>query len=213
MRLSSESFASGGFIPPQYAAGRFKPGGGVEFSANLSPQLAWSDLPSGTRSLALTCIDIDVPSSGADVDQPGREVPASLPRVEFVHWVMVDLPPTLQGLSEGECSRGFTARGKSGPATLHGARHGLNDYTGWFAGHAKFDGQYFGYDGPFPPANDSIVHRYVFTLYALDCATCPVEGAFTAAQVRQAMQGHVLAQARIEGRYTLNPRLLAAQGS
>ena len=29
-------------------------------------------------------------------------------------------------------------------------------------------GDYFGYDGPCPPWNDSIVHHYVFTVYALD---------------------------------------------
>jgi phosphatidylethanolamine-binding protein (PEBP) family uncharacterized protein len=38
------------------------------------------------------CHDPDVPSKGDDVNQEGRGVPASLPRVDFFHWVLVDLP-------------------------------------------------------------------------------------------------------------------------
>ena len=66
-------------------------------------------------------------------------------------------------------------------------------------------GDYFGYDGPCPPWNDEIPHRYVFTLYALDIAHCLVEGKFTGQQVREAIKGHILAKAGITGIYTLNP--------
>ena len=68
-------------------------------------------------------------------------------------------------------------------------------------------GTYRGYDGAYPPANDARVHRYFFRLFALDIATLPVDGDFTAAQVQAAMQGHVLAEAAIHGTYTLNPAL------
>ena len=91
---------------------------------------------------------------------------------------------------------------------LHGARQGLNDYTGWFAGHAEMAGQYFGYDGPFPPFNDSLVHHYVFTLYALNVQRAPIDGVFTGPQVRQAIYPHVLAEATYSGTYTLNRRLI-----
>lgn len=210
MKLWSDSWANGEPIPPRYAAGRLDGAGGVGFSDNLNPHLAWSDLPAGTRSLVLVCHDFDVPSKGDDVNQPDREVPADLPRVDFFHWVLVDLPPSLTQIAEGEFSRGFTARGKPGPATLHGARHGLNDYTGWFAGNAEMAGQYFGYDGPFPPFNDSLVHHYVFTLYALDVERLAVEGAFTGQQVREAMAPHVLGEVMHSGTYTLNKRLATA---
>ena len=106
------------------------------------------------------------------MNQPDREVPSDLPRVDFFHWVLVDLPPSLSEIAEGEFSRGFTARGKPGPSAPHGARQGLNDYTNWFASDAQMSGDYFGYDGPFPPFNDSLVHHYVFTLYALDPSGC-----------------------------------------
>ena len=206
MRLWSSSWVDGERIPARYAAGRLLDSG-VGFSDNLNPHFAWSDLPTGTKSLVLICHDFDVPSVGDDVNQPDREVPADLPRVDFFHWVMVDLPARVATIAEGEFSRGFTPRGKGGPATLHGARHGLNDYTGWFAGDAERGGDYFGYDGPFPPFNDSLVHHYVFTLYALDVARAPIEGAFTGAQARAAIYPHVLAEAMHSGTYTLNRRL------
>ena len=208
MKLTSTSWVNGDRIPARYAAGRIAAGGGVEFSDNVNPHLAWAELPPGSRSLVLICHDFDVPSKPDDVNQPDREVPADLPRVDFHHWVMVDLPPVPSEIAEGEYSHGFTPRGKPGPQTLRGARHGVNDYTAWFAGDAQMAGQYFGYDGPFPPFNDSLVHHYVFTLYALSVPRLPVEGAFTGEQVRAALAGLMLDSATFSGTYTLNPRLV-----
>ena len=210
MKLWSDSWTNGDRIGARYAAGRLDPKGGVAFSDNVNPHLAWSELPAGTRSLVLICHDFDVPSKPDDVNKSDREIPSDLPRVDFFHWLLADLPPGLAQIGEGEYSRGFTARGKPGPATLHGARQGLNDYTGWFAGDAERAGQYFGYDGPFPPFNDSLVHHYVFTLYALDVARVPLEGAFGGAQLREAIAGHVLDAATYSGTYTLNRRLAHA---
>ena len=181
----------------------------MRLSANRNPDFAWTDLPAGTQSLALICHDPDVPSRGDDVNQEGRTVPASLPRVDFFHWVLTDLPASATAIAEGAFSRGFTVRGKPGPAVdvpgFAGARHGINDYTGWFAGDKDMGGDYHGYDGPCPPWNDAIAHRYVFTLYALAVPSLAVSGKFTGADARSAMDGHVLAQASVAGRYTLNP--------
>jgi Raf kinase inhibitor-like YbhB/YbcL family protein len=66
-------------------------------------------------------------------------------------------------------------------------------------------GDYYGYDGPCPPWNDAIVHRYIFTLYALDVDRVPLEGKFTGQQVRDMTRRHTLAEAKITGTYTLNP--------
>jgi phosphatidylethanolamine-binding protein (PEBP) family uncharacterized protein len=107
MKLWSDSWANGDAIPARFAAGRLAEGGGVTFSDNVNPHLAWRELPYGTRSLALICHDFDVPSRGDDVNQPDREVPADLPRVDFFHWVMIDIPPGL-GASPGRRRR--TAR-------------------------------------------------------------------------------------------------------
>ena len=99
----------------------------------------------------------------------------------------------------------MVARGKQSPAGPAGARQGINDYTLWFGGDAAMGGQYFGYDGPCPPWNDELLHHYHFVLLATDLARCPVDGAFTGAQVRAAVEGHVLAEARLTGTYSLNP--------
>jgi Raf kinase inhibitor-like YbhB/YbcL family protein len=210
MKLWSDSWINGDRIPARFAAGRLEGAAGVAsgvvFSDNLNPHLAWSEVPAGTRSLALICHDFDVPSRGDDVNQAGREIPADLPRVDFFHWLLVDLPASVSSLPAGTFSEGFTARGKPGPAVAAPgftmARQGINDYTGWFAG------DYYGYDGPFPPWNDSLIHHYVFTLYALDVARTPIEGRFAGAALRQAIYPHVLGAATHSGTYTLNRRLL-----
>lgn len=211
MKLWSDSFADGKAIPEQFAFGAVDPAAHVRLSENLNPHFAWSDLPAGTRSLAVICHDPDVPSRGDDVNQEGKMVPRDLPRVDFFHWTLIDLPVDMTEIAEGEFSRGVTARGKSGPQMASHPqsvmRHGINDYTGWFAGDAQMAGDYYGYDGPCPPWNDSIPHRYIFTLYALDIPRVPVEGKFTGQHVRDAIRGHILADARLSGTYTLNPAL------
>jgi Raf kinase inhibitor-like YbhB/YbcL family protein len=212
MKLWSDSWVNGERIPDRHAAGRLDTPEGVTFADNVSPHLAWSDLPQGTRSLALICHDFDVPSRGDDVNQAGREVPADLPRVDFFHWLLVDLPATVSSLPAGAFSQGFTVRGKPGPAVtapgLTMARQGINDFTGWFSGDPEMAGDYHGYDGPFPPWNDSLIHHYVFTLYALDVDRAPIEGRFAGAALRQAIYPHVLGAATHSGTYTLNRRLL-----
>jgi Raf kinase inhibitor-like YbhB/YbcL family protein len=208
MKLLSSSWINGAPMPSRHAAGKLDANGQPTFADNLNPQFAWSGVPAGTKAFALVCHDFDVPSRGDDINKPDREVPPDLPRVDFFHWVLVDLPANVREIAEGEFSRGFQARGKPGPSTLHGARHGINDFTGWFAGDPAMAGEYFGYDGPFPPFNDSLVHHYVFTLYALSIERVAVDGAFTGAQVRAAIVPHVLAEATCSGTYTLNRRLL-----
>ena len=205
MKLSTTAFSDGGIIPAEFAFCAMDPATHVKLSANRNHDFAWNGLPAGTKSLALICHDPDVPSRGDDVNQVGRSVPASLPRVDFFHWVLVDLPADAQPIMHGEFSDGVTARGKPGPHAPRGARQGINDYTGWFAGDKDMAGNYFGYDGPCPPWNDERVHHYVFTLYALDVPKLSLGTAFSGPDARKAMAGHVLAQATLTGVYSLNP--------
>lgn len=209
MNLTSPNFGDNQPIPSVHAFCAPDSASHVTMSNNRNPTLTWNDLPAGTRSLALICHDPDVPSKPDDVNQEDRTIPADLPRVEFYHWVLVDLPATATGITEGEYSDGVTPKGKDGPDGPGGTHQGLNDYTNWFAGDADMEGKYFGYDGPCPPWNDTIVHHYVFTLYALDVERCPLEGEFSGAEVRNAISSHVLAQARITGTYSLNPDIKA----
>jgi Raf kinase inhibitor-like YbhB/YbcL family protein len=205
VKLATTAFIDGGAIPAEFAFGAIDPATHVRLSGNRNPDFSWTDVPAATQSLALVCHDPDVPSRGDDVNQEGRVVPASLPRVDFFHWILVDLPADAAAIVRGEFSDGVTARGKAGPMAPRGARQGVNDYTGWFAGDKDMGGDYFGYDGPCPPWNDSIVHHYTFTLFALDVARLGVAGVFGGADARKAMTGHVLAQAALTGLYTLNP--------
>jgi hypothetical protein len=207
MRLWSNSFENDARIPGEFAFAVPDPAHRIRLSDNRNPHLAWDEVPAGTQSFVLVCHDVDVPSRGDDVNQDGREVPASLPRVDFFHWTLVDIPPSVREIEAGSYSREVTPRGKGGPASANGTRQGVNDYTQWFAGDHDMSGDYYGYDGPCPPWNDAIVHHYVFTLYALDLERLPLDGTFTGSQVRQAIKGHVLAEAAIGGIYTLNPRL------
>lgn len=210
MRLRSDSIKDGQVISERHAFALPDPERHVRLGQNISPHFSWEQLPPDTRSLVLICHDPDVPSKPDDVNKADREVPADLPRTDFFHWVLVDIPADTKAVREAEFSQGVTPRGKKGPHAPGHARQGLNDYTGWFEGDPDMAGHYFGYDGPCPPWNDSIRHRYVFTLYALDLDRCPVEGAFTGTDVLAAIEGHVLAKDSMTCSYSLNPRLRQA---
>jgi phosphatidylethanolamine-binding protein (PEBP) family uncharacterized protein len=98
-------------------------------------------------------------------------------------------------------------RGKPGPVAPGSLRHGVNDYTNWFAGDTEMGGEYYGYDGPCPPWNDAQRHRYVFTLYALDTPHLEVAGPLTGHNIIAALAGRVLAHASLTGTYSLDPAL------
>jgi Raf kinase inhibitor-like YbhB/YbcL family protein len=215
MKLWSDSFVEGGLIPPQCAFAVIDAAAHVRLSSNRNPHLAWDDVPHGTQSLVLFCRDVDAPTVGTNVNLEGRVVPEDLPRTEFFHWSLVDIPVALRALAEGQFSDMVTPHGKSGPlvpftiknGTEHQLRHGLNDYTSWFASDPDMAGEYYGYDGPCPPWNDERVHAYVFCLFALDIPRFPLEGSFTGAEARLAIRGHILDEAQIYGVYTLNPEV------
>ncbi|UYB52593.1 YbhB/YbcL family Raf kinase inhibitor-like protein [Xanthomonas sp. AM6] len=202
MRLRSDSIQPGQPIAATYAMGQAD-----GFAANRNPHLAWDDVPAGTASFVLLCIDPDVPTVAEMVGRDDVQIPVEQPRTNFVHWAAVEIPAGLREIAEGSASDGVVARGKRPPPGLPGARQGLNSYTDWFAGNAELGGDYYGYDGPYPPANDLRVHRYFFRLFALDVATLDLPARFTAADALRAMQGHVLAEASLYGTYSLNPAL------
>jgi Raf kinase inhibitor-like YbhB/YbcL family protein len=88
-----------------------------------------------------------------------------------VHWVLFDLPPDLVSLPEGASGTGTQGKNSS---------------------------QSLSYGGPCPPKGAP--HRYYFKLYALDSLLNLAEGA-TKAEVEKAMQGHILAQGQLMGKY------------
>jgi Raf kinase inhibitor-like YbhB/YbcL family protein len=106
------------------------------------------------------------------MDDP--DVPAEVrPERNFDHWVLFDIPPATLGISEGGSIGTKGANGRGAPA----------------------------YAGPCPPPQYApSEHRYFFRLYALDTMLNLPEGA-TKQQVLEAMEGHVIAQAELMGRY------------
>lgn len=211
MKLSSNSFTDGAAIPGRCAFAVMAVGDHIALSDNLNPQLSWRDAPAGTKSFVLRCIDPDAPSRAEDVNKEDRSVSENLPRAEFVHWLMVNIPASVNQIDEGSCSKGVTARGKQAPTGPAGSQQGLNDYSSWFAGDPDMEGRYFGYDGPCPPWNDERVHRYVFELLALDCESLDLPPAYGVDQLQQALADRVLAHTSITGTYSLNPEVARQQ--
>ena len=154
--LTSSAFAANGEIPRQYTCQ----------GANTSPPLSWTGVPDRTRALALV------------VDDPDAPDPAH-PRITWVHWVVYDLPPHLQGLPEGAGKQPGAAGGHDG---LNGWKQPL-------------------WNGPCPPIGR---HRYFFKLFALD-APLGDRGALTSDQLQQAMNGHILARGELVGAYQKTP--------
>lgn len=207
MQLQSRDLSDGESIDPRFALAKPDPESHMTLSDNLSPHLAWSGAPDGTRSFAIVCMDPDVPSEADDVNQEGKSLPADMERVDFCHWAMVDVPPEITELETAQCCNGVTPKGKRNPPGPDEARQGLNDYTDFMAGDPDMEGEYFGYDGPCPPWNDERLHHYEFTVYALDTDELDLPESFTGHDVVEAIEGHVLDKASITGTYTLNPSI------
>lgn len=205
MKLTVLSFDNGSPIPTEFVMGIPTESGQATFGPNRSPHLQWSGAPAETRSYVLICHDSDAPSIRDDANRPDRTVPYDLPRADFYHWVLVDIPAEVDELPAGCDCEGVTPKGKDVGQTPYGVR-GVNSYTSWFAGDPGLEGDYGGYDGPFPPWNDERVHHYHFTLYALDIASLGLHGAFDGADALLAMREHVLASAVWVGTYAIYPR-------
>lgn len=108
------------------------------------------------------------------IEDPDAPDPAK-PQRTFVHWIVYNLPANEAGLSEGAND------GNLPPGALEG----------------RNDGGEPGYYGPCPPIGR---HRYVHRLFALD-AVLPDLGHPSRKQLERAMEGHVLAQARLVATY------------
>ena len=98
------------------------------------------------------------------------------PMGTWVHWVLYNLPGDLKELPEAI---------PSDKTLKNGATHGRNDF------------HKFGYGGPCPPGG---THRYYFKLYALD-TVLDLEPGATKAALLKAMEGHILAQGQLMGKY------------
>ena len=208
LTVESSSIADGQPIPETYAVHTPTPDGRSEFGGrDVSPHLHWSGEPPGTRSFAISVVDPDVPADRTRMGVEGLTLGDDEPRVDFAHWLVVDIPPNVHELAEGAGGDGFVPRGRPADAPVAGAVSGQNGYRGLFEGNPDLEGTYGGWDGPYPPWNDEQVHRYFTTVYALDVESVGLEPGFTLEAFRNAIEGHVLDEGAIVPTYTLNPRL------
>ncbi len=203
LKVTLPAIPNGAPIPAEYAFCVEDGKGKAGLGANKSPELRWEGAPAGARSFVVLVTDPKVPSKPDDVNKEGRTISKDLPRVDFYHWALADIPATLTHLPAGAESEGVTPHGKSAAASKAGVR-GLNNYTDWFAGDEQMKGDYAGYDGPCPPWNDELMHEYRFEVFALDVPTLGLPAGFKAAALLKAMEGHILARGVSVGLYRLN---------
>jgi Raf kinase inhibitor-like YbhB/YbcL family protein len=147
--ITSTAFSEGGMIPKDYTCD----------GEDISPSLAWSEVPDGTKSLALICDDPDAPMG------------------TWVHWVLFNIPAHIQDLP---------VHIPPEKAIENGAKQGINDF------------RKFGYGGPCPPGG---THRYYFKLYALD-TEINAEAGITKEALLKEMEGHILDEGQLMGRYS-----------
>jgi Raf kinase inhibitor-like YbhB/YbcL family protein len=167
---------------------------------NISPAVSWSPGPAGTRSYVLIMTDLDVPADLSLMNKPGVEIALDAPRVSFIHWVLIDIPPSITHLDRGIESEGYAPGPRPTGPTDHGVR-GANVYSNFFPKGTPLAGPRGGYDGPCPPRNDPKPHRYVTKVYALDIAKLGLDGVFYGEAVEKRLIGHVLAEGESQAYY------------
>lgn len=149
MHITSSAFAEGQPIPPKCTCA----------GPNVSPPLTWTNAPAGTKSFALIADDPDAPMG------------------TWVHWVIYNVPPTVNSLAEDT---------PQVPELPDGAKQGVNDFGK------------IGYGGPCPPRGKP--HHYHFKLYALD-TLLPLKSGATKRELLRAMDGHVLGEGQLIGTF------------
>ena len=92
MKIESEAFGHGGQIPPPYTCD----------GENVSPSLAFSAVPEGTKTLALVVDDPDAPNG------------------LWVHWLLWNIPPNTKTIGEGGAPKGAVEGTTSFGATQYG---------------------------------------------------------------------------------------------
>jgi Raf kinase inhibitor-like YbhB/YbcL family protein len=162
---------------------------------DVSPAVSWSAGPPGTQSYVVISTDLDVPKDLSLINKPGVTLTDDTPRVPFIHWVLVDIPPGITRLAEGAEGDRFVPKGKPLGPTDHGVR-GANVYSFFYPKDSPLYGPHGGWDGPCPPRNETRNHRYVTDVYALDMPTLGLSGVFFGEAALAKMPGHILAQGR-----------------
>jgi len=205
LKVNVDSFKGGGIMDNKFAFCIPAAQGHTTGGSNLSPGISWSKGPRGTKSYAIILYDTDSPAEQREkMNKEGMTLTEDVPRRNFYHWVLVDIPANVTSLKEGADSNARVVHGKPATPAAAGGVRGLNDYTKVTAANDAMKGQYYGYDGPCPPWNDERVHHYHFTVYALSLPSLDLPKDFDAAAAMDAMKGKILAQGEEIGLFTQN---------
>jgi len=154
MDLVSPAFVDQQPIPVKHA------NRGVRGGVNISIPLQWNGAPAATESLALSIVD--------------RHPIAR----SWVHWLVIDIPTTVNALSEGASQSRMPA----------GAKELKNSFGT------------LGYGGPQPPPGSG-AHDYEITLYALNVKELALKPDATLAQFTAVLEGKIIARALLVGRF------------
>ena len=109
MKLQVQGIDEGQPIPEKFAFGVYSEEDHMSFGPNRNPEIVWDDAPEGTKSFVVMMFDPDVPSVADDVNQEGKTVSKDIPRVDFFHWLLVDVPAGTSRIPEGEDSDGVSS--------------------------------------------------------------------------------------------------------
>ncbi len=150
MKIFSSAFNKGEWIPKKYS------GEGLD----INPPLHWENVPKNAKSLVLIMDDPDAPDTKPD---------------SWIHWIVFNIAPTMQGLPE-----------KASIVAMN-ARQGLTN-----SGKSE-------YHGPYPDPGVG-THHYYFTLYALDKMLDLPEGA-SKNTLNAVMKDHIIETAQLMGLY------------
>lgn len=163
LEVTSTAFGHREMIPTKYA----------REGEDISPPLAWSEPPAGTRSLVLMVFSSPMPDGG------GR----------WVQWILYNIPPETRSLPENVVP---DAEGR----LPDGSQHLPNSW-----GDLEYGG---------PAPNGMTTFYYYFQIYALDvkldidAAVDKEKEAWIGAtrnKVLEVMDGHILAQGELQGKY------------
>tara|TARA_Y100001936_G_scaffold41889_1_gene40510 strand:+ start:5414 stop:5911 length:498 start_codon:yes stop_codon:yes gene_type:complete len=152
LEITSGSFVHNGMIPIRHTCD----------GQDISPELFWSGIPIGTKSLVLI------------VDDPDAPDPAN-PKMTWVHWVLYNISPDIDKLSENASVIGMPL----------GILEGINDW------------QRTGYGGPCPPIG---THRYFHKLYAIDIVLSDLQRP-TKEILEEKIEGHIIEYSELIGLY------------
>jgi Raf kinase inhibitor-like YbhB/YbcL family protein len=159
INVRSTAFENGSRIPDHFSA----------YYDNISPALVWSNVPQAAKSIVLIAEDPDAP----------REKP-------FLHWIIVNLPPSIAKLPEN------LPKMPALNAEFGAARQSKNGFGD------------FGYLGPKPPPGHG-VHHYHFQVFALNIEKIDLAENFTLEDLTNAMQNRVIAKGELVGTYERSP--------